>query len=103
MPTLPASQRAGKPTRKHLTEGRRVCQFAHDGTLLRAIAVPLQSPTMPCFGSEDFKTLYITSAGHHSNAAERAAYPSTGQVLFMRVDVPGLPVNFFRDDQTAAT
>lgn len=84
-----------------LYEGRRVCQFSPDGVLLQSIAVPLQSPTMPCFGGEDLKTLYLTSAGHHSSAAESARYPMTGQVLSLRVEVPGLPVNFFRDAQTA--
>ncbi|NCP39573.1 MAG: SMP-30/gluconolactonase/LRE family protein [Rhodoferax sp.] len=78
-----------------LYEGRRVCQFAPNGTLLASLTVPLQSPTMPCFGGEDLKTLYLTSAGHHSSAPELTAYPLTGEVLSLRVDVPGLPVNFF--------
>ncbi|WP_296495460.1 SMP-30/gluconolactonase/LRE family protein [Rhodoferax sp.] len=77
-------------------EGRRVCQFAPDGSLLAEFAVPLQCPTMPCFGGEDLKTLYLTSARHHRNATELAAYPLSGGVLSMRVDVAGLPVNFFR-------
>ncbi|MDD5028781.1 MAG: SMP-30/gluconolactonase/LRE family protein [Rhodoferax sp.] len=78
-----------------LYEGRRVCQLAPDGRLLASIAVPLQSPTMPCFGGEDLKTLYLTSARHHSSAAEMVAFPLSGQVLSLRVEVPGLPVNFF--------
>jgi len=78
-----------------LYEGQRVCQFAPDGRLLNSIAVPLQSPTMPCFGGADLQTLYLTSARHHSNAAELLSYPLSGQVLSMRVDVAGLPVNFF--------
>ncbi|MDD2880036.1 MAG: SMP-30/gluconolactonase/LRE family protein [Rhodoferax sp.] len=78
-------------------EGRRVCQFAPDGTLLAEFSVPLQCPTMPCFGGEDLKTLYITSARHHRSPAELAAFPLSGQVLSMRVDVAGLPVNFFVD------
>jgi sugar lactone lactonase YvrE len=52
---------------------------------------------MPCFGGEDLKTLYLTSARHHRSAAELAAFPRSGQVLSMRVEVAGLPVNFFRD------
>lgn len=76
-------------------EGRRVCQFSPDGSLLAEFAVPLQCPTMPCFGGEDLKTLYLTSARHHRNAAELAAFPLSGQVLSMRVEVAGLPVNFF--------
>ncbi|MDD2919965.1 SMP-30/gluconolactonase/LRE family protein [Rhodoferax sp.] len=78
-------------------EGRRVCQFAPDGSLLAEFAVPLQCPTMPCFGGEDLKTLYITSARHHRSDAELAAFPHSGQVLSMRVEVAGLPVNFFAD------
>lgn len=78
-------------------EGRRVCQFAPDGSLLADFAVPLQCPTMPCFGGEDLKTLYLTSARHHRSAAELAAYPLSGGVLSMRVEVAGLPVNFFQD------
>ncbi|HSN79638.1 MAG TPA: SMP-30/gluconolactonase/LRE family protein, partial [Rhodoferax sp.] len=77
-------------------EGRRVCQFAPDGSLLAEFAVPLQCPTMPCFGGEDLKTLYLTSARHHRSATELAAYPLSGCVLSMRVEVAGLPVNFFQ-------
>ena len=78
-------------------EGRRVCQFAPDGGLLAEFAVPLQCPTMPCFGGEDRKTLYLTSARHHRSAAELATFALSGCVLSMRVEIAGLPVNFFVD------
>ena len=78
-------------------EGRRVCQFAPDGTLLAELATPAQCPTMPCFGGEDLRTLYLTSARHHRTAAELDAFPESGCVFSLRVDVPGLPVNFFAD------
>jgi len=78
-------------------EGRRICKFAPDGALLAEIAVPAQCPTMPCFGGEDFKTLYVTTARHGRSAAELAEMPLSGAVFSMRVDVPGLPVNFFVD------
>jgi sugar lactone lactonase YvrE len=78
-------------------EGRRVCKLAPDGTLLAEFATPVQCPTMPCFGGEDLKTLFITSARHHRSAAELAAFPLSGCVFSMRVDVPGLPVNLFVD------
>jgi sugar lactone lactonase YvrE len=80
-----------------LFEGRRICKFSPDGTLLAEFATPVQCPTMPCFGGEDLKTLYITSARHHRSDAELAAFPLSGCVFSMRVDVPGLPVNFFAD------
>lgn len=80
-------------------EGRRVCQFAPDGGLLTEIAVPLQCPTAVCFGGEDLKTLYLTSARHHRSAKELDAFPLSGAVLSMRVEVAGLPVNFFVDER----
>jgi sugar lactone lactonase YvrE len=52
---------------------------------------------MPCFGGEDLKTLYITTARHGRSAAELAHFPLSGAVFFMRVDVAGLPVHFFAD------
>lgn len=80
-----------------LYEGRRVCQFAPDGTLLADYPTPAQCPTMPCFGGEDLKTLYLTTARHGRSAAELQAFPQSGGVFAMRVDVPGLPVNYFVD------
>lgn len=76
-------------------EGRRVCQFAPDGTLLQELETPAQCPTMPCFGGEDFKTLFVTTARHGRSAQELAKFPDSGAVFFTRVSVAGLPVNFF--------
>jgi sugar lactone lactonase YvrE len=78
-------------------EGRLVCKFAPDGTLLTEIPTPAQCPTMPCFGGEDLKTLYLTTARHGRSAPELAAFPNSGCVFSMRVETPGLPVNFFMD------
>ena len=78
-------------------EGRRLCKFAPDGTLLAEIITPAQCPTMPCFGGADLQTLFITTARHGRSAAELAAFPQSGCVFSMRVDVPGLPVNYFAD------
>ncbi len=78
-------------------EGRRICKFSCDGQLLAEIATPAQCPTMPCFGGEDLKTMYVTTARYKRGADELAMFPSSGAVFSMRVDVPGLPVNFFVD------
>ena len=78
-------------------EGRRICKFSCNGRLLAEIVTPAQCPTMPCFGGEDLKTLYVTTARYHRSTAELALFPSSGAVFSMRVDVPGLPVNFFVD------
>ena len=78
-------------------EGARICKFAPDGSLLAEIAAPAQCPTMPCFGGEDLQTLFLTTARHGRSAPELERYPQSGCVFAMRVDVPGLPVNFFAD------
>ena len=78
-------------------EGRRVCQFAPNGDLLAEFHVPMQCPTAVCFGGEDLKTLYLTSASHHRSPAELEAFSLSGAVMSIRTDVAGLPVNFFMD------
>lgn len=78
-------------------EGARVCKFAPDGQLLAEYPTPAQCPTMPCFGGEDYKTLYVTSARRGRNATELEQYPHSGCVFHMRVDTPGLPVNYFAE------
>ncbi len=78
-------------------EGARLLKFAPTGELLADIATPMQCPTMPCFGGDDFKTLYLTSVSRERSAHELAALPLSGCVVAMRVEVPGLPVTFFQD------
>jgi sugar lactone lactonase YvrE len=76
-------------------EGRRVCKFAPDGTLLDDIATAAQCPTMPCFGGEDLRTMYLTSVGQGRSAQELQELPESGCVFSRTVQTPGLPVHFF--------
>ena len=78
-------------------EGARICKLSPDGTELASIAVPAQCPTMPCFGGDDLKTLYVTTARYNRSDAELQAYPDSGCVFSMRTDVPGLPVSTYAD------
>lgn len=78
-------------------EGARLLKFSPAGELLQEIAVPARCPTMPCFGGADLKTLYITTASYNRPAQELQDFAQSGCVFSMRVDVPGLPVNFFSD------
>ena len=77
-------------------EGQRLLRLAPDGRLLQEVPLPARCPTMPCFGGPDLRTLFITTACDKRPADELAAQPAAGCVLTMRVDVPGLPVNFAR-------
>ncbi|MEJ6021247.1 SMP-30/gluconolactonase/LRE family protein [Ramlibacter sp. PS4R-6] len=63
-------------------EGRRLLKLSPGGEILEDIDVPMRSPTMPCFGGDDLRTLFVTGVDHG--------------VIATRVDVPGLPVNFVR-------
>ena len=78
-------------------EGARICKLSPAGVELACIALPAQCPTMPCFGGDDLKTLYVTTARYQRSDAELQVYPQSGCVFSMRVDVPGLPVNFYVD------
>ena len=78
-------------------EGGRVLRLSPGGEVLAAFEVPLRCPTMPCFGGRDGRSLYLTSARQGRPAEELAAFPHSGCVLAARVEVPGLPANFFID------
>ena len=78
-------------------EGGCVIKLSPVGQVLARIPAPAVCVTMPCFGGDDLKTLYITTARKGRTAQELADRPQSGCVFSMRVDVPGLPVNFFRD------
>ncbi|MEP6502159.1 MAG: SMP-30/gluconolactonase/LRE family protein [Betaproteobacteria bacterium] len=75
-------------------EGQRLARFAPDGTLLQSVPLPVRCPTMPCFGGDDLRTLYVTTSREKRPEQELAEQPWAGQVLQCRVDVPGLPTNF---------
>ncbi|MCA6215231.1 SMP-30/gluconolactonase/LRE family protein [Ideonella sp. B7] len=74
-------------------EGQRLLRLSPDGAVRQEVPLPVRCPTMPCFGGDDLRTLYLTTARHGRPAAELARQPWAGCVLAMRVAVPGLPVN----------
>jgi sugar lactone lactonase YvrE len=77
-------------------EGARLLRLSPTGEELRELPLPVRCPTMPCFGGDDLRTLYITTSRQNRPAEELTREPWAGQVLQCRVEVPGLPVNFAR-------
>ena len=77
-------------------EGRRLAKIAPDGRVVAFIETPVQCPTMPCFGGDDLCTLFITTSAHGRSPQELQALPDSGCVFAMRVQTPGLAVNFFK-------
>ena len=76
-------------------EGACVLQLSPAGEVLQRIAVPVQCPTMVCFGGEDLRTLYVTSARAGRPVEEQEAKTPAGSLFSVRVKAKGLPVNFF--------
>ena len=77
-------------------EGQQLLRLGADGQVLQSLPLPVRCPTMPCFGGADLRTLYVTTARAKRPEAELAAQPLAGCVLSLRVEVPGLPVQFAR-------
>ncbi|MDD0840339.1 SMP-30/gluconolactonase/LRE family protein [Curvibacter sp. HBC61] len=78
-------------------EGGRLLRLAPSGECLAQLPLPARCPTMPCFGGPDGRTLYVTTASKGRPEGELAHWPENGRVLVARVEVPGLPVNFFEE------
>ena len=78
-------------------EGAQILCFAPSGERIAVLPVPAQCPTMPCFGGEDLRTLFVTTVSEKRPEAERARLPASGHVMAQRVDTPGLPVAYFED------
>lgn len=76
-------------------EGACVLQLSPGGSVLQRIATPVQCPTMVCFGGDDLRTLYVTSARAGRPQHEMAATIPAGALFSTRTEIAGLPVNFF--------
>lgn len=72
-------------------------RFTADGRLVTRIPLPTPAPTMPCFGGDDMRTLFVTSLSFGLSDGVLAARPLAGAILRLRVDVPGVAVGRFRD------
>lgn len=65
-------------------------RFSTDGKLVDRIDLPINAPTMPCFGDEDMRTVFITSLHRPKDATALC-----GSVFALRSDAPGVAVGRF--------
>ncbi len=72
-----------------------VVRIAPDGTLDRVVRLPVSQPTACCFGDDDLKTLYITSARYALSADQLRNEPLAGGVFSIRLDVAGFDLPLF--------
>lgn len=75
-----------------LWDGWRVAGYDPKGKLVREIDMPVPRPTCCCFGGEDKKTLYITTASIRLPASVLEEAPLSGGLFSIRMDVPGQEV-----------
>jgi sugar lactone lactonase YvrE len=74
----------------------RLNRFDPAGRLIETYPLPAVSPTMPCFGGPDLKTLFVTSLTVGRDPAALARLPLTGAVFTAPAPVAGVPVARFR-------
>ncbi|WP_146072744.1 SMP-30/gluconolactonase/LRE family protein [Cryobacterium sp. Y62] len=70
-----------------------IVRFAPDGVVDRVLQLPLPGPTMVAFGSNDTRTLFVTTAPDFIPKAQRAGFEEVGPVL----RIEGIPENILDD------
>ena len=75
-------------------DGNAIFRYAPDGTELQKVEFPAKKVTSLCFGGDDLRDLYITTALHGGTKAEEGE--GAGALFRLRVDVPGLPEFYSR-------
>jgi sugar lactone lactonase YvrE len=70
--------------------GGKLNRMAPTGEIVEVYQLPVDGPTMPCFGGPDMKTLFITSLTRREGAIDEV-----GTVIAFDVAVGGVPVPRF--------
>lgn len=78
-------------------DGGKLFRLSPQGERLLTLSVPARNPTSCCFGGNDLRTLFMTSA-----EAPDGSDPQGGALFALDVDVPGLPEPEFHPPAAAA-
>lgn len=70
--------------------GSGVAVYSPRGALVEKITLPVPNVTSCCFGGEDLRTLYITTAYDGMEPEAREKHPLSGQVFTCEMSVAGL-------------
>lgn len=76
--------------------GSRVVRYRPDGVIDLVLPMPVSNPTCVCFGGEDLRTLYVTTASKFLTPEQRAREPLAGSLLAVHGIGQGLPEHRFR-------
>lgn len=71
-----------------------ICLSSH-GQVMRRIEVPAYNVTSLCFGGEELRDVFITSATDGVSKDMLKRHPLTGNLFKFRVETPGLPEPLF--------
>ncbi len=83
--------------------GGRIVRHRPDGRVDRTIPMPVTNPTCLCFGGNDLKTLYVTSATKFLTPERHAAEPLAGALFAIHGAGQGLPEHRFGLSTTPTT
>jgi sugar lactone lactonase YvrE len=73
----------------------QVVRYTPAGKVDRTIKLAVQNPTCCCFGGQDFRTLYITTAAQRLSEEGLKKQPLAGSVFAVRPGSTGLPESRF--------
>jgi sugar lactone lactonase YvrE len=79
--------------------GRRVVRYCPDGVIDLIIPMPVTNPTCVCFGGDEFRTLYITTASKFLARDQLAREPLAGSLFAIHGIAQGMPEHRFRFNQ----
>lgn len=79
-----------------LFDGGRVVRLSPSGEMLAEVHLPAPRPTMICFGGDDYRTAFVTTARTGLSAEALEQDPLSGSIFSFDVDVPGVPETPFR-------
>jgi xylono-1,5-lactonase len=71
--------------------GWKLVRHSPRGELIGDIEFPCANVTKACFGGDDLRTLYVTTARKNLSEEELTRQPLAGALFSVRVDTPGLP------------
>lgn len=75
--------------------GWRLTRFSPEGEAILELPMPVANVTSCSFGGDDLKTLFVSTAAKGLSADERRTQPAAGDLFALRLDVAGLPTQYF--------
>jgi sugar lactone lactonase YvrE len=81
--------------------GGRIARYRPDGTIDTIIPMPVTNPTCVCFGGEDLKTMFVTSARKFLDPVQLSREPDAGHLFAIQDIAQGLPEHRFAANSLA--